>query len=299
MAPTTPTTDHTTDARRTDPTRDLRRLVLYFGGLIAVYVVGVLALRPTAENGNSQNWALVVMAAPTVGAILARFVGPGVVQWGRPSWALLICLVAALLPIGVGLVGYRVAASAGAIELQEAALTAALAGAVGAVLTSMISATGEEIGWRGFLWPLVRRRFTFIPATLMVTAIWWAYHVPVVILGWYGSVAGLPAFTVAIIGFGAFVGVLTDRSRSLWPSVVAHGGWNALVATAFVGGFVGDPALIGEFGWVAAISMLLLGVVAVAWHLLTGGGRRLAYPSRFGSDWTSDAPVGVAAEERV
>jgi hypothetical protein len=47
------------------------------------------------------------------------------------------------------------------------------------------------------------------------------------------------------------------------------------VATAFVGGFIGSDALIGEFGWVAAISMLALGAVAVAWHLLTGGGRRL------------------------
>jgi len=44
-----------------------------------------------------------------------------------------------------------------------------------------------------------------------------------------------------------------------------------------------------EFGWVAAASMLILGVAAVAWHLATGGGQRLAYPEHFGSDWTSDS----------
>ena len=286
----------TVSPRRTDPERDLRRLALYFVGLIAVYVVGVLALRPTEANGFSQNWALVVMAAPTVGALLTRFIGPGVIQWGRFSWSLVLCLVAALLPVAVGLLGYRVATVTGLIDVNEAALAAALAGAAGSIAVGMITATGEEIGWRGFLWPLLRRRFTFIPTTLMVTAIWWAYHVPVIILGWYGSLGGIPAFTVAIIGFGAFVGVLTDRSQSIWPSVVAHGGWNALVATAFVGAFTGNASLLGEFGWVAAASMLLLGAVSVAWHLITGGGPRRAYPPRFGSGWTAgsrvEAPVG-------
>lgn len=251
----------------------------------------MFALRPTEANGNSQNWALVVMLAPTAGALLARFAGPGVIQWGRFSWSLLACLVAALLPVAVGLLGYRVATASGLIDVNEAALAAALAGAAAAVATAMVTATGEEIGWRGFLWPLMRRRFTFVPATLMVTAIWWAYHVPVVLLGWYGTVGGIPAFTVAIIGFGAFVGVLTDRSRSMWPSVVAHGGWNALVATAFVGGFTGSASLLGEFGWVAAVSMLVLGAVSVAWHLITGGAPRQPYPPRFGSDWTAGSGV--------
>jgi len=290
----TMTSPATTETPRTDPTRDARRLFIYFAGLIAVYVIGVFALRPTEANGNSQNWALIVMAAPAIGALLMRFLGPGVIQWGRPSLGLVVCLVAALLPVAVGLGGYKVAAATGLIDVNEAALAAALAGAVSSIPLAMITATGEEIGWRGFLWPLVRRRFTFIPATLLVTAIWWAYHVPVILLGWYGSLGGLPAFTVAIIGFGAFVGVLTDRSRSLWPSVVAHGGWNALVATAFVHSFTGDAALIGEFGWVAAASMLTLGIVSVAWHVLTGGGHRTPYPAHFGSDWTADKNVSAA-----
>jgi len=269
---------------RVEPTRDARRLALYFGALIAVYVVGVLALRPTEANGNSQNWALVVMAAPTVGALAARLLGPGVIVWGRLNW----WLFAGLLPIAVGLLGYWLAASVGLIAMDSPLVVAALTGAWFSVPMAMLSATGEEIGWRGFLWPLVRRRFTLMPAVLIVTAIWWIYHVPVVLMGWYGSVSGLPAFTVAIFGFGCFVSVITDRSHAIWPSVVAHGGWNALVATAFVAGFTGHSTLIGEFGWVAAVSMLLLGVAALTWHLATGGGHRLSYPAHFGSDWTAD-----------
>lgn len=273
------------DPRRTEPGRDLRRLVLYFVGLGVVYVVGVLLLKPTAENGFDPTWAFVVMLAPTAGALLARFAGPGVIVWGRINWWLL----AGLIPTAVGLTGYALAAGAGAISGDASLLTAALSGALVSIPAAMISATGEEIGWRGFLWPLVRRRLTFIPAWLVLTAVWWVYHVPVILLGWYGSVGGLPAFTVAIAGLGAFVGVITDRSRSMWPSVVAHGTWNALVATSFVGAFTGAATLLGEFGWIAAISMAFLGVISAGWHLRNGGGAQTPYPAKFGNDWTRPA----------
>jgi membrane protease YdiL (CAAX protease family) len=279
------------DVRRTEPSRDVRRLVLYSIGLVIVYVLGVWLLRPTAANGNSENWAVVVMAAPTAGALLARFAGPGVIVWGRPNWWLIV----GLAPVAVGLACYLVAAAFGVIGGDGGLLTTALAAMFLTVPAAMISATGEEIGWRGFLWPLVRRRLTFVPAWLVVTVIWWLYHVPVVLLGWYGSLGGLPAFTVAIFGFGAFVSVLTDRSRSIWPSVVAHGAWNATVATSFAvedsAAFTGDPALLGEFGWIAAIGMVLMGAVATVWHLATGGSARTPYPARLSDPWTADAQI--------
>ena len=156
------------------------------------------------------------------------------------------------------------------------------------IASACISALGEEIGWRGFLWPLIRRRLTFLPATLVVTAIWWLYHVPIIVIGWYGSMDGLPAFTVAILGFGAFVGVITDRSRGIWASVLAHGMWNALVATSFRAAFTGDNTLMGEFGWIAAVSMAILGAVSVGWHLATGGGPQRPYP---GHTWTAAEPA--------
>ena len=111
----------------------------------------------------------------------------------------------------------------------------------------------------------------------LVDVVWWLYHVPLILFGWYGSVGGLPAFTIAIAGFTLFVGVLTDRSRSIWPSVMAHAAWNALVATSFaategddsVPAFAGSDALLGELGWIAAITMLIVAVAASTWHLRT------------------------------
>jgi membrane protease YdiL (CAAX protease family) len=73
--------------------------------------------------------------------------------------------------------------------------------------------------------------------------------------------------SVALLGFVLFVGVLTERSRSIWPSVLAHGSWNALVASFFSSSgdeedrvFTGSRYLLGEFGWLGAARMLVLGV---------------------------------------
>lgn len=286
----TASVENPTPTQRTDPARDPRRLLLYLAGLVVVYLIGVWLLRPTAENGNTQNWAIVAMAAPTVGALLARFAGPGVIVWGRLN----LWLLAGLIPAVVGLASYGLASALGLIEVDTSVLGAVILGAVILVPTAMITATGEEIGWRGFLWPLVRRRFTFVPAWLLVTTIWWVYHVPVILLGWYGSLGGLPAFTLAILGFAAFASVITDRARAVWPSIVAHGAWNGLVATSFAYegdvAFSGDGALMGEFGWIAAGGMAVLGAASLAWHLHSGGGAPMPYPKRYDNPWTADRP---------
>jgi membrane protease YdiL (CAAX protease family) len=260
--------------KRTDPSRDVRRLVLYFGGLIAVYAVSVAAF----WNASDRSGLFVaVMFAPTVGALLARYFGPGIVQWGRPGWWLL----AGLLPAVAVLVAYYLGSALGLDTLAANTLVKALVASPIAIGSACITAVGEEIGWRGFLWPLLRSRRSFIFSAVVVCAVWWLYHVPLILLGWYGTVSGLAAFTVAIIGFTLFVGVLTDRSKSLWPSVVAHGAWNGLVATGFavttVAGarlpaFAGSTTWVGEFGWLAAIASLVLGVATAIWHLRSGQG---------------------------
>jgi membrane protease YdiL (CAAX protease family) len=142
------------------------------------------------------------------------------------------------------------------------------------IVISSITALGEEGGWRGFLWPLLRRRWSFGVSALVIGVVWWSYHAPLIFLGWYGSPAGLPAFTVAVAGLTLFTGVLADRSRAVWPSVIAHGAWNALVTTGFaVAGnatlvvFAGSSFWVGEFGWLAAIASLTTGALATWWHL--------------------------------
>lgn len=272
--PATPKRGRTTGAQ----------LAWYFAGLVIVYVIGLVVLWPPRGGAPSPLIFVVVMFAPTVGALLARFVAGGRIQWGRPNWWIL----AGLVPSAAVLLGYLLGATFGWVKLDPGVLGMALATSPIAILSACLTAVGEEIGWRGFLWPTVRARGGFWRASLGVGVVWWLYHVPLIFLGWYGSLGRLPAFTVAIIGFVLFVGVITDRARSMWPSVLAHGAWNGLAATSFavIAGdlktpaFSGSESLLGEFGWIAAISMLLVGLGSAIWHTTAGNRSQRAAKER-------------------
>ncbi len=262
LAPNRPTSP-----ARTDRARDTRRLVIYFVVLLLVYAVG-FALKPTLGFSTA---VVLIMFAPAIAALAVRFLGPGVLWWGRPSWWIL----AGLLPVAVVLLVLLAAAGLGWIDFYPDLLKSALLLAPVNLVGSMVLAFGEELGWRGFLWPQLRVRMSFVAASAVMAVIWLAYHVPVVLSGDYGALAGLPAFTVALVGFVLFVGVITERARSLWPSVLAHGAWNTLAANGFAAaagsGFVGE-GLVGEFGWLNAVAMLALGAGATWWHLAGGRG---------------------------
>lgn len=250
-----------------------RQLAWYFGGLIAAYAACLVAFWPAEGEEPSAALLLCLAYAPLVGALLARFFGGGRIQWGRPNWWILVSLVPTVAVLGVYLIG----SALGEITLDTGALTSALLfSPIAIVLASLSASVGEEPGWRGFLWPLLRERWGFLVTSLVVAIIWWAFHVPVILLGWYGTLGGLPAFTVALVGFTLFVGVITDRSRAVWPAIVAHGAWNGLAANGFAGNdtpaFTGSEQLVGEFGWLAAVASLVVGVVATVWHMRTMGG---------------------------
>jgi hypothetical protein len=110
---------------RIDPAHDRRRLILYFGGLIAFYVGVILIARPDWGGGEDelQKIAFGLMLAPTVGAVLAAVFGPGVIRFGLPNWWLLASFVPALAIAFVTLV----ASATGAVELNAGKLALSLA----------------------------------------------------------------------------------------------------------------------------------------------------------------------------
>ena len=271
-------------SKRDDPRYDSRRVVVYFLGLIAFYAVVVAVARP--GQGEVSKVALGVMFAPTVGALAAVLFAHGRIRFGRLTKHIFLAFVPPL----VILVTTWAASTVTDVSVNPEKLASVVMLAPVFALMGSLSAIGEEIGWRGFLWPLFRRHTGFWVSSLIMLPIWWLYHLPAVLFWGYGSIGGLPAFTVAITGFIMFVGVLTDRARAIWPSVLAHGAWNGMVATAFfvslsdqpaiacndgvcpdfTGGdylFTGPQTLLGEFGWIAAVTMLLLGLAAGWWHM--------------------------------
>jgi membrane protease YdiL (CAAX protease family) len=133
---------------------------------------------------------------------------------------------------------------------------------------SLLSAAGEEIGWRGLLVPLLNRRYGFGTAVLISGLIWAGWHYPLMLTVRY-SANSIPAwyalivFTLGVVGFSVFLGWLRLRSKSLWPAALAHASFNlaldiadGMTATNPMRGY-----LLGESGILLAGAMIVVGLV--------------------------------------
>lgn len=143
-----------------------------------------------------------------------------------------------------------------------------LAMPVAAATVNAVAAFGEEIGWRGFLLPALRRYGTW-PALLISGAVWGIWHAPIILLGYNFArtdITGVLLMTTGCLAWGVLLGWLRLRSGSVWPPVFAHGALNAaagLPTLLFAAGTRPDPALasvLGASGWIACalVAVVLL-----------------------------------------
>jgi membrane protease YdiL (CAAX protease family) len=106
---------------------------------------------------------------------------------------------------------------------------------VGALLALFLDEGGtlEELGWRGFAWPLLQARWTPLAAALLLGVLHWAWHLPREVLSILGGIA-LPMwalyqgiFLLLCIVLAICAGFAVNRTGgSVWPAVFVHGGSN-------------------------------------------------------------------------
>ena len=137
------------------------------------------------------------------------------------------------------------------------------------VLVGLLSALGEEIGWRGFLVPRLTQLLGFTKGALLSGIIWTAWHAPLILFSDYNS-GGAPewyallCFTVMVMGISFAFAWLRVESGSLWPAALLHAAHNAYIQGLF------DPLtrntgytlyLTGEFGAGLALAGLIVGIL--------------------------------------
>ena len=151
------------------------------------------------------------------------------------------------------------------------------------VIGTAVWTLGEELGWRGFLFPRLQERFGFHRACLISGFIWAVWHYPGLFWADYNTgtspVFAVSCFTVGVIAMGYIMGYLRVRSGSIWPCVFLHATHNSFVQGIF------DPltASVGwakyattEFGLGTAVTIMLAAVLvarALA-QVKTSGHRR-------------------------
>lgn len=153
------------------------------------------------------------------------------------------------------------------IGAHAVAVTASVGGPLAVFAYTLVAGPlAEEFGWRGWLQPRLRQRWSrALTATVLGTA-WAVWHVPLFLLPGTGQHQiglisfGAAAFFVAMIPFSYVILYAAEHLRGgVWAAVAAHAGFNAAGALFPADG---DLATMIELG----IMIILAALVAALGH---------------------------------
>lgn len=89
----------------------------------------------------------------------------------------------------------------------------------------------EEVGWRGFLQPALEEKFSFPIATILVSIIWYAWHLPIWLQpssNHYGD--SLIGFAIMIFVWSFIGAAIFKATKSVFACVMYHAFINAIGA---------------------------------------------------------------------
>lgn len=171
--------------------------------LFAVYVPTMLGIVLTAYYGGRVGLI----------ALLRRLNPLPGILWGAVTLALMLALsIAAAWGHGfLGGPGLN-------LQLASAPMTLAFA------LLLDPGPLGEELGWRGFAFPRMLRRYTPLVGSALLGIIWAGWHIPAFFIPGMPQVElNLPLFLVACVASMLIMSWLTACARgNLWPAIIAH-----------------------------------------------------------------------------
>ena len=137
---------------------------------------------------------------------------------------------------------------------------------------NMFIALGEEVGWRGAMYPYLKKKLGVIKGRIAGGAIWGAWHWPIMILAGYeygkvylgAPVLGPIVFCICTVMMGILLDYVYDKTRIIWLPSLMHGAINAFTIFAYLAKpeyanlAILGPAFIGIIGM---IPMAILAVI--------------------------------------
>jgi len=258
--------------------------VLIAYGLASLVYGSMLASggrEPTRPLGILLNWAPGIAALITALITQRNLRGFGW-GWGKSRYHLLAWAV----PVGIFTLTYALIWLTGLGGFYDEAHVAQVAGEMGLVdsspylvimllfavqltaglLVHALFSIGEEIGWRGWLVPLLAHRYSFTYTALISGIIWMIFHYPLFLfLGeakdniplWYQ----LLNITIQGTAISLIVAWLRLKSGSLWPALWLHATTNSLQQSVF------EP-LTYDTGWTAYVSDWTGGALTITWVIV-------------------------------
>jgi len=245
---------------KTDPTT--RRILVYlgllFGILIPMWILSVV-LPDEQGSGVYSLMRTVFTALPVAAALLTRVLTKDRSKlalslriWKRPGLWLFSALVpAAAILIGAivfflvfpGDLNGSVTSLANIPIVFENGLTVPgmlLAGAAFVVISALnipvqLLELGEEVGWRGYLLPLLTQKMSARKAVLLSGVLWGAAHAPLIYHGFNFGLAdplapwsGIAVMILLCVVIGTWESYVFLRSGNCMYSAILHGSVNVI-----------------------------------------------------------------------
>jgi len=135
------------------------------------------------------------------------------------------------------------------------------------IVMSSAVALGEELGWRGLMFPTMYKLWGRNSALLVSGLIWAAWHLPLLISGNYmpGAVLGysVPMFIVQFLAITVIASWLRVKSGSVLPAALWHGMHNVLDQTVFTSMTTGvDKAyFVSETGAITTVCAVIIAIL--------------------------------------
>lgn len=142
-----------------------------------------------------------------------------------------------------------------------------------APFVNMFAALGEEVGWRGMLYPQLKTFFGKTKGRIIGGVIWGAWHWPVMLLAGYeygkeypgAPILGLVTFCAFCIVAGTLLDVLYEKTKCIWVPSLAHGAINGTASLAvyltkpeYIDQMIFGPAPIGIISMIPALVVAVI-----------------------------------------
>jgi uncharacterized protein len=173
--------------------------------------------------------------------------------------------LALLGPTAVLIASYGAATLLGVVSGWRFESDAVINLAINIVIVSFF-AFFEEIGWRGYMLPKLASRYPRM-APALVGFLHGVWHLPLMLLTTAYNPAGnrlivVPLFLAILTVAGILYGYLRNASGSLWPVVIAHGTFNAVLGALAGAAVIDNPNtaayLTGETGVFTLLALIIL-----------------------------------------
>ena len=149
------------------------------------------------------------------------------------------------------------------LSIQTYAIISTVSAITYAPFVNMLFAVGEEAGWRGTMYPILKEHFGIVKGRLIGGVVWGVWHWPIMLLAgyeygttyWGAPVTGPLLFCVITIAMGILFDFLYEKTNCIWVPALCHGAINAFagVPTLFLNPAYADKLLLGP---------LMIGVIS-------------------------------------